>query len=47
MCVYVSVSGGSQCVGWGLKLGAPWFINLLYQGLGQLTMVLFAHTVQP
>jgi len=28
-------------VGWALKLGAPGFINLLYEGL---TLVLFAYT---
>lgn len=34
MCVVGFESGG----------GAPWFINLLYEGLDQLTLVLFAYT---
>lgn len=41
--MYVCVSGALS-VGWALKLGALWFINLLHEGLDRLTLVQFAHT---
>lgn len=38
VCVCVCVGG------WGFKVGAPRFINLLYKGLDRLTLVQFTYT---